>query len=126
MRDRRSTQVGRAGEFFAAYKLQMAGVEVHHHDAAFDLIAILPSGKMLRVEVKTASSPRHSRRRMYGFQMGGSKADLFVFVALDVGLIRALRPCSIGGRRMIYFPTSEFSTENEAADLAAILQEDGQ
>lgn len=124
MRDRRSTQVGRAGEFFAAYKLQMAGVEVHHHDAAFDLIAILPSGKMLRVEVKTASAPKHSR--MYGYLIGGSKADLFVFVALDVGLVKVLRPCSIGDKRMIYFPTSEFSTENEAADLAAILQEEGQ
>ena len=124
MRDRRPTQVGRAGEFFAAYKLQMAGVEVHHHDAAFDLIAILPSGNMLRVEVKTASAPKHRRR--YGFQIGGSKADLFVFAALDVGLVRVLRPCSIGEKRMIYFPVSEFSTENEAADLAAILQEDGQ
>ena len=102
----------------------MAGVEVHHHDAAFDLIAILPSGNMLRVEVKTASAPKHSR--MYGFRRGGSKADLFVFAALDVGLIRALRPCSIGEGRMIYFPTSKFSTENEAADLAAILQEDSQ
>ena len=124
MRDRRSTQVGRAGEFFAAYKLQMAGVEVHHHDAAFDLIAILPSGKMLRVEVKTASEPKHGRK--YGFLIGGSKADLFVFAALDVGLVKVLRPCSIGNKRMIYFPVSEFSTENEAADLAAILQEDGQ
>jgi hypothetical protein len=116
--------VGRAGEFFAAYKLQMAGVEVHHHDAAFDLIAILPSGKMLRVEVKTASAPKHSGT--YGFMIGGSRADLFVFAALDVGLVRVLRPCSIGEKRMIYFPVSEFSTENEAADLAAILQEDGQ
>ena len=116
--------MGRAGEFFAAYKLQMAGIEVHHHDAAFDLIVILPSGNMLRAEVKTASAPKYGR--MYGFQIGGSKADLFVFAALDVGLVKVLRPCSIGEKRMIYFSASEFSTENEAADLAAILQEDGQ
>lgn len=102
----------------------MAGVEVHHHDAAFDLIAILPSGNMLRVEVKTASAPKHSRR--YCYLIRRSKADLFVFAALDVGLVRVLRPCSIGKKQMIYFPVSEFSTENEAADLAAILQEDGQ
>lgn len=101
----------------------MAGIEVHHHDAAFDLIAITPSGKMLRVEVKTASGPKHSGS--YGFMRGGSDADVFVFAALDVGLVKALRPCSIGDKRMIYFPSSEFTIENEAADLAAILQEDG-
>ena len=52
-----TVSIGRAGEFFAAYKLQMAGLEVSHVNGSCDLHVTLPSRLLLRLEVMTTLRP---------------------------------------------------------------------
>ena len=68
--------IGRAGEFMAAYKLQMNGLEVAHINGTCDLHATLPSKRVLRVEVKTSATI--SRYGSYGADMERVATDMAV------------------------------------------------
>lgn len=98
--------IGRAGEFFAAYRLEMSGVRVSHVDVSgHDLWCRTPSGRLLSVQVKTTSrAVLDPRGRMnYTFcrrmKVAYPRTDLFGFVALDIGLV--IFEEEMGSRRRI-------------------------
>ena len=111
--------IGRAGEFMAAYKLQMNGLEVAHINGTCDLHATLPSKRVLRVEVKTSATI--SRYGSYRFHRGGSDADIFVLVALKQGLLRVMRSDKMGQRVTITMHPADFTQRDEDADIAGLF-----
>lgn len=115
------TSIGRAGEFMAAYKLQMAGVEVAHINGTCDLHVTLPSKGVLRVEVKTAATI--SKYGSYRFHRGGSDADIFVLVALKQGLLRVMRLDEMGGKITITLRPADFTQQAEDDDIAGLFPE---
>ena len=56
----RNTQVGRAGEYYVASVLEMAGIEATKLDGTFDLLAVTPAGTIISVEVKTRATVSYS------------------------------------------------------------------
>jgi hypothetical protein len=113
------TSIGRAGEFMAAYKLQMAGAEVSHVNGTCDLHVTLPSKMVLRVEVKTSATI--SRYGSYRFHRGGSDADIFVLVALKQGLLRVMRLEEMSQRVTITMHPADFTQRDEDADIEGLF-----
>ena len=112
------TSLGRAGEFYAAYKLQMAGLEVSHIDGHCDLHVTLPCNRVLRVEVKTAGVI--SQYGSYRFNRGHSNADIFVLVAIRVGLLRILSAAEINKVTTTLRP-ADFTQQAEDEDIAGLF-----
>lgn len=110
--------LGRAGEFYAAYKLQMAGLEVSHIDGHCDLHVTLPCNRVLRVEVKTAGVI--SKYGSYRFNRGGSDADIFVLVAIRVGLLRIVSASEINKITITLRP-EDFTQQAEDDDIAGLF-----
>ena len=102
------TSIGRAGEFMAAYKLQMAGAEVSHVNGTCDLHVTLPSKMVLRVEVKTSATISRY-------------ADIFVLVALKQGLLRVMRLEEMSQRVTITMHPADFTQRDEDADIAGLF-----
>jgi hypothetical protein len=114
------TSIGRAGEFMAAYKLQMIdGLEIAHVNGTCDLHVTLPSKKVLRVEVKTAATM--SKHKSYRFSKGGSDADIFVMVALNQGLLRVMSLDEMGGKITITLRPEDFTQQAEDDDIAGLF-----
>ena len=90
-----ATGVGRAGEFLAASRFQMAGLETAHVDGSCDLHVTLPSKRVLRVEVKSSIVPTLSGS--FKFNRGGSNADIFVFCCIPLSLIRIFSDYQLKG-----------------------------
>jgi hypothetical protein len=90
------TAIGRAGEFFCAHALELCGLRtIHvdlHHD---DLWCAHPDGSLIRVQVKSRRSPTPSSRRCnrprytYNISSGKSYGGIFIFAALDIGIMLA-------------------------------------
>lgn len=119
MKGRVDTSLGRAGEFYAAYKLQMAGgLQISHIDGTCDLHATLPSKQVLRVEVKTARAI--SQYGSYRFSRGGSDADIFVLVAIRVGLLRIFSASEINKVTITLRP-EDFTQQAEDDDIAGLF-----
>lgn len=82
-----STATGRAGEFLASFILEGSGIEVHHvsrHGA--DLWCKMPSGRILTVDVKSASRVRRDKQKSPRYVYHTPKTvpvDYYAFVALD-------------------------------------------
>ena len=110
--------LGRAGEFYAAYKLQMAGFQVSHIDGTCDLHVTLPCNRVLRVEVKTAGVI--SQYGSYRFNRGGSNADIFVLVAIRVGLLRIVSESEINKMTITLRP-EDFTQQAEDDDIAGLF-----
>ena len=118
-RGRVDTSLGRAGEFYAAYKLQMAGgLQVQHIDNTCDLHVTLPCNRVLRVEVKTAGVI--SQYGSYRFNRGGSDADIFVLVAIRIGLLRIYSASEIN-RITITLRPEDFTQQAEDDDIAGLF-----
>ena len=117
---RADTSLGRAGEFYAAYKLQMAGggLNVSHIDNTCDLHVTLPSNRVLRVEVKTAGVI--SQYGSYRFNRGGSDADIFVLVAIRIGLLRIVSASEINKVTTTLRP-EDFTQQAEDDDIAGLF-----
>ena len=123
-------QTGRAGEFLAAYILESNGVECHRVDRrGDDLWCKLPNGRLVTVQVKTAgkaSIPRKgeakaSRSSYYRYHTGTlCGADWYIFVALDLELIRLMPASEVTGVGVNLSPHS-FNANAQAADIAAFL-----
>lgn len=122
--------VGRAGEFLAAYLLESWGVECHHVDrAGSDLWCKLVDGRLVRVQVKTASGPfgGKSTKRPAGryrfFVSGSRELEWFCFVALDLGLMRMLRSSEVVPQGTLTLTAEEFTEEKQRADIERMLRE---
>ena len=110
-------RTGRAGEHYAAYLIEKAGLETSRVDGACDLHVTLKSGRVLRVEVKTSS--QLTRHGAHAFHRGGSSADMFAFVSMiDAPLVRLL-PSEDVKHQMITL--RGFNGEQQQADIDWLL-----
>ena len=121
-------QAGRAGEFYAAYFLEAAGVECHRVDKnAADLWCQLPSGLIVTVQVKSAQKamlPKRAASPIYRFHTpkGTTPADWYMFIALDLQLV-LLTPTADVKNQSTTIKPHEFTSEAQAAGLAAFLSQ---
>lgn len=116
---------GRAGEFFASYIFEMRGIRTVHVDIhGHDLWVRTPSGRLLTIQVKTATSSSSrgvgKGPPIYRFYYGRPKlihADLHVFVALELS-------CLLVADRMDRdrsIPAKEFTPAAMTASIARFL-----
>lgn len=116
---RSKTCTGRAGEFFAAYKLQLAGLETAHVDTSCDLHVTLPSRLLLRLEVKTAQAT--TRHGSYKFYKGGSNSDYYAMVALPEKLMRVFHVSELTTKGMTTLRPESFTQQAEDDDMARLM-----
>ena len=119
--------IGRAGEFLAASILEARGSRASHVTIyGTDLWVETPSGRMLRLQVKTSSkpvAPTGPYKEVYRFinarrVHARTPPDLFLFVALDRQLVLIKETMAIGGVRI---PSKKFTVENQEATIAKYL-----
>lgn len=114
-----STGVGRAGEFLAASRFEMCGLETAHVNGSCDLHVTLPSKRVLRVEVKSSIQPTLSGS--FKFNRGGSNTDIFVFVCIPLGLMRVFSEYQLKGFQTTTLRPAEFTEQAEADDIAGLF-----
>jgi hypothetical protein len=92
-------QIGRAGEFLAAYILEQHNIRCTHVDIdRDDLWGVTASKTFHRIQVKAASKPiihaKHHKSPKYSFVTNGlvGYRGIVIFAALDLGLIL----CTLG------------------------------
>lgn len=125
-------QIGRAGEFLAAYILESNAAECHRVDRrGSDLWVKLPNGKLVTVQVKTATKalvpkkgkPEAKRSSYYRYHTGTlCNADWYIFVALDLELIRLMPASEVTTKGMNLSPHM-FNANAQANDIAAFLSQ---
>lgn len=114
------TSIGRAGEFMAAYKLQMInGLEIAHINGTCDLHVTLPSKRVLRVEVKSSIKP--TRSGSFKFSRGGSDADIFVFCCIPLSLIRIFPDYQLKGHQTTTLRPADFTQQAEDDDIEGLF-----
>lgn len=115
-----NTQIGRAAEFLVCYTLQLNGIECYHVNSTTDVIATVASGKLLRVEVKSATTPALRKNdNAYRFHISKTdNADWYALVALDTGLMIFMSRTQVKTRdvktRTITVRASRFTAELQA------------
>lgn len=120
--------IARAGEFLAASIIEARGSRASHVSIyGTDLWVETPTGRMLRVQVKTASKPAPPRHggpiKDYRFvrtrsKMLHSQPELYFLVALDLRLMLIFDRMAIGGTRI---KESQFTPEAQEAGLLKYL-----
>jgi len=119
-----NTDLGRQGEFLAAYILETHGVEVHHVDrVGADLWCRTPNG-IVTIQVKTTAKPKPTNERSqpyYSFSAKFSDANFYAFVALDRELliIKPNDPEII--KPTTRFAVHEFNPTNQRRTIEAML-----
>jgi hypothetical protein len=123
-----SEGVGRAGEFLVASILEARGIRASHvamHGT--DLWVETPTGRMLRVQVKTSSKPAKEYRgnsRSYRFlnptrpRSEIPAPHIYCLVALDLGLMVIVPRMAKGGSRVA---VSRFTEAEQEAGIAEYL-----
>jgi len=110
--------IGRAGEFFAAYVLESHGVECHHVDRDGADLWCKVQGSMTTVQVKACSRAVPSRPgstdlRYRYHTLNGKGATWFCFVALDRGLLLLRHVSVIGKGKTLLRPELFTAVEQE-------------
>ena len=118
---RHATDIGRTGEFFAAYVLEMYGIEVHHVDRWGADLWCKAQGSIVTIQVKSCRAPRmQGRKYCYVYSTVNVKADWFCFVALDVERLLLRR-----GSEVVAMTTriekDEFSEENQRRTIEKLM-----
>jgi hypothetical protein len=123
-----SESVGRAGEFLVASILEAHGIRATHvamHGT--DLWVETPTGRMLRVQVKTSSKPSKpvpGRSQAYRFlnqsrpRSGIPNPHIYCLVALDLGLMVVVSRMAKGGSRVA---VSRFTEAEQEAGIVEYL-----
>jgi hypothetical protein len=111
-----NTDIGRAGEFLAAYILETHGVEVHHVDRAGADLWCKVQGSIITVQVKSSQAPKPTRKGStvpyYSYRTYNPVADWYCFVALDRELL-IMRPASAVVTTSTRFAPAEFNEANQ-------------
>lgn len=110
------TQIGRAAEFLVCYTLQINGIECHHANSTTDIIAIVPSGRLIRLEVKASTSIRAGSKSYHFLASRTNNSDWYAFVALDIGLMIFMRVSSIK-TQAVTIRQSEFTIQHQTETL---------
>ena len=120
---RSRTDIGRAGEFLAAYILETHGIEVHHVDRAGADLWCKVQGSIITVQVKAAQAPVKSNARSavyYTYKTQPSDADWYCFVALDREML-LMRPCESIVAMTTRVSPSEFNEANQRRTIEEML-----
>ena len=117
------TTIGRAGEYLVAHIFELAGVEAYRIDGDCDLILNI-DGALVRMEVK-ASSRKTNGRNLYRFYIDNRNADIYAFVALDLGLMRLRMTSELSASGEISYGPARFTPDNQAADIARLVERFG-
>jgi hypothetical protein len=121
---RQSTDIGRAGEFLAAYILETHGVEVHHVDRAGADLWCKVRGSIITVQVKTCQQPKPTRKsssaRYYSYLARTKDVDWYCFVALDRELL-LMRPVSAILSKTLRLTPSEFNEANQRRTIEDMI-----
>lgn len=121
---RSRTDIGRAGEFLAAYILETHGVEVHHVDRAGADLWCKVRGSIVTVQVKSSSAPsasnRHTTVQYYAFRTQATNADWYCFVALDRELL-LMRRVGLMPASSTRFAPSEFNEVNQRRTIEEMM-----
>jgi hypothetical protein len=114
-----ATQIGRAGEYYVCHLLEVAGIEVTRIDGQFDLLAVLPSGRLARIEVKTATRPS---RGVSIYHKGGSACDFWALYSIEAGVVRIVSNDSqYVKEKVIRVPQGDFTEDLARQDIDALL-----
>jgi hypothetical protein len=127
-----NTEVGRQGEFLAAYILETYGVECHYVNRTGADLWCLINGTVRTVEIKSASAPQTRRPSLktarkslstpvYAFSTGKKSAEFFCFVALD-RQIALVRPATSVTAKTTRIPASEFNAQNQSRTIDEMLK----
>ena len=120
---RQNTDIGRAGEFLAAYVLETHGVEVHHVDRAGADLWCKVRGSITTVQVKASRGALRSNSRStpyYTYRTQPSDADWYCFVALDRELLIMRSSGSIVASTTRISP-SEFNEANQRRTIEEMI-----
>ena len=116
-----SESIGRAGEYFTGYILELRGTRTTHVDIyGHDLWVRTRSGRMLTVQVKAASRPTpepRSKLRYHFKNRSKVVSDVYSFVALDIP--RLLLFDSMPGNRAI--TVESFTDKNMEESIERLL-----
>ena len=122
--DRHKTDIGRAGEFLAAYILETHGIEVHHVDRAGADLWCKVRGSIVTVQVKSASAPsasnKHTAVQYYTFRTQRPNADWYCFVALDRELL-LMRRVGLLPASSTRFAPAEFNEANQRRTIEEMM-----
>lgn len=120
MRGNSSRRIGRAGEYYIAHLIELSGLEAARVDGSCDLHVTLRSGRILRLEVKTAT--KHNRASIQ-FHIGASRAEVFALVNLiDEPLIRLISGDDVANmNKTIRMRDEDFTSSKQVDDLAWLL-----
>lgn len=125
MVDQSKTDVGRAGEFLAAYILETYGVEVHHVDRAGADLWCKVRGSIVTVQVKACRRAKPSRSSSsipyYTFFTKTRDADWYCFVAMDRQLV-LMRPVPEIVSTTVRLAPTEFNEANQRRTIEEMLQ----
>jgi hypothetical protein len=120
---RANTDIGRAGEFLAAYILETHGVEVHHVDRAGADLWCKVRDSILTVQVKSCQAPAQNNERSflyYNYRTQPSDADWYCFVALDRELL-IMRPSASIVASTTRIAPSEFNEANQRRTIEEMI-----
>ena len=121
---RHNTDIGRAGEFLAAYILETHGIEVHHVDRAGSDLWCKVQGSIITVQIKACqlakSTNDHTRAPYYTYTTRNPEADWYGFVALDRELL-LMRPMQGIVATTTRIAPSEFNEANQRRTIEEMI-----
>ena len=121
---RHNTDIGRAGEFLAAYILETHGIEVHHVDRAGADLWCKVRGSIITVQVKSSQWSRPIKKTTkvpyYAFHTLNGSADWYCFVALDRELL-LMRPASAIMVKTLRIAPPEFNEANQRRTIEDMI-----
>ena len=122
--------IGRAGEFCAACQFELHGVVTTHVDIyGVDLWCETPSGRRVTVQVKATLGKgtvylNDNRTPRYYFQVRGQNkrvADVYCFVALELGLVRLLSAAELSTSQTKAYQADQFTKAVMEEDIKRYL-----
>ena len=120
---RAKTDVGRAGEFLAAYILETHDIEVHHVDRAGADLWCKVQGSIITVQVKSSTVPIPTNERSflyYTYATRSPVADWYCFVALDRELL-LMRPAVMVVAKTTRIAPSGFNEANQRRTIEEMM-----
>lgn len=123
--DKSKTDIGRAGEFLAAYILETHGIEVHHVDRVGADLWCKVQDSILTVQVKTSRQAKPSRKsssvKYYSYLTHTRDVGWYCFVALDRELL-IMRPLKEVTGRSLRISPLEFNEVNQRRTIEEMLK----
>lgn len=120
-----ATDMGRRGEFLAAYILETYGIEVHHVDRAGADLWCKVRGSIVTVQIKACSRPAPSSRQTksayYKFHTPNADSNWFGFAAMDRELL-LMRPVSAVTSHTTRISPSEFNEANQRRTIEEMIE----